>query len=178
MNENSRDLNHPVWDVYDLYRTAHLNVCYYSVKLNRFIWYNFLIEIILAITASSSAVAALWFWDHIVGEIVWKFLGVISALIAVSKPIIKLTEKIRKYEEVLMGYRSLEHDLYIISVLISQNKKYNEEHRTKFMEALGKSGKLIQQSPEVKIDEKLRVECRVKTESELPSKNFYIPKED
>ncbi len=89
MNQNSRDLNHPVWDVYDLYRTARLNVCYYSTKLNRFQSYNFLIEITLAITASSSAVAALWFWEHPVGEIVWKILGVISALLAVSKPILK-----------------------------------------------------------------------------------------
>ncbi len=177
MNENSRDLNHPVWDVYDLYRTARLNICYYSTSLNRFLWHNFLIEIFLAITASSSAVAALWFWDHPVGKIVWKFFAVISALLAVSSPIIKLTEKIHKYEEILMGYRSLEHDLYIIKVLINQNKKYNEEHRTKFIETLEKSGKLLQQSPEVKINEKLRKECRVKTESELPAENFYIPKE-
>ena len=102
----------------------------------------------------------------------------ISALLAVSKPIIKLTEKIRKYEEVLMGYRALEHDLYIITVLISQDKKYNKEHSTKFMEALDKKGKLVQKSPEVKIDEKLRKECRIKTENELPAKKFYIPRED
>ena len=70
MNENSRDLDHPVWNVYDLYRTARLSVCYYSAKLNRFLWYNYLIEYILAITASSSAIAALWFWEHPVGEIV------------------------------------------------------------------------------------------------------------
>lgn len=175
MSDN-RDTSHPVWDVYDLYRTAKFNAMYYSIKLNRYSWLNSCTEIILAITTSSSVVAALWLWDTPIGKQIWKVLLVISAFLAVSKPIIKLTEKIRKYDEILAGYRTLEHDLMKITVLINQSMSYEKIHRSKLLEAIDRKGKLIQKSPEIKVDERLLNKCRLKVEEETPAENFYIPK--
>ena len=172
---NKRDTSHPVWDVYDLYRTAKFSALYYSIKLNRYSWANSCIEVVLAVTTSSSAVAALWLWGTPIGQHIWKILLVVSAFLAVSKPILKLTEKIRKFEEVLIGYRTLEHDLMKITVLINQSMSYEKIHRSKFLEAIDRKGKLIQKSPEIKIDEQLLNKCRLKVEGETPAEKFFIP---
>jgi len=175
---NNRDILHPVWDVYDLYRTAKFNAMYYSIKLNRLVWMNTCIEIILAITTSSSVVAVLWLWNTPIGQYMWKFLSIISAFLAVSKPVLKVTDKIRKYEEVLTGYRTLEHDVMKITILINQSMRYEKIHRSKLLEAIDRKGKLIQQSPEIKFNEKLMKKCRIKIEKELPAEDFFIPKVD
>jgi len=177
MNELPRDINHPVWDVYDLYRDARFSVLYYSEKLNRFKGWNFFIEIVLAITTSSSAVAALWLWNTSFGKEIWKYVLVLSALLAVIKPIIKLTEKVQQYEEVLTGYRGLENDLKIIVVQINQSKKYGTPHKTKLLEALARQGELVKKSPETKPEKKLQVKCRAQVMKALPAEHFFVPED-
>ena len=171
-----RDTTHPVWDVYDLYRTAKLKVCYYSIKLRRYLWMNYCLEICLALTASSSAVAALWFWNTPTGQVIWRGLLIVSAFLAVIKPVIKLTEKIRKYEEVLSGYRILENDLMKITVMIKQSMNYEILHRSKLFEAIDRHGELVQKSPELQTNDKLLAECQNRVKTELPAEKFFIPK--
>jgi len=83
-----------VWGVDDLLRTARLNVKYYSARLAFFQRCNFLLELVLAITAPSSAVAGLWFWKTSTGEFAWTTLGVVAALAAVLKPLLQLDKKV------------------------------------------------------------------------------------
>lgn len=177
MNVQQRDITHPVWDVYDLYRDARLSVLYYSEKLNRYKGLNSFIEIVLAITTSSSAVAVLWLWNTPLGQDIWKYALVVSAVLAVIKPVIKLTEKVQQYEEVLTGYRGLENDLKIIVVQINQSKKYGTLHRTKLLEALTRQGELLKKSPEAKPEKKLRDKCQLQVTKELPAEHFFVPKD-
>ena len=177
MNDKKRDRNHPVWDVYDLYRTARLNVKYYSAKLSRLQRNNLIIEVVLAATVPSSAIALIWFWDTPVGKDVWQWLIAFSAVLALVKPFLKLTERIRRHEEILTGYHILENDLQKIKVLISQDRRYDERHRTRFEEALDRKGQLELKSPEAKIDERLRKEAGQQVQRELPGESFYIPEE-
>jgi len=87
--------DHPVWEVYDLYRTARLNVKYYSELLHRTEIKNFLLDLILLCSAPTSAVAGLWFWETEIGHEVWKYFGVIAAFAAVLKPLfVKLHPKV------------------------------------------------------------------------------------
>ncbi|MDM8553663.1 hypothetical protein QUF75_02900 [Desulfococcaceae bacterium HSG7] len=169
--------NHPVWDVYNLYRISKENVEYFSSKLHSYTKHNTLIEIILAITTASSAVGALWFQNSPFGQQIWKILVTFSAFIAAIKPIINYTDKIRKYEEILTGYRALENDLEKITILIKQSKKYEKIHRSKLFEAIDRHGKLKQKSPEIKIDEKLLKKCQLKVKSLLPSDIFFVPED-
>lgn len=177
MSESPRDINHPVWDIYDLYRDARLSVLYYSEKLNWYKGLNSFIEIVLAITTSSSAVAALWFWNTSLGQEIWKYVLVVSAILAIIKPVIKLTEKVQQYEELLTGYRSLENDLKIIVIQINQSQKYGTPHRTKLMEALLRQGELQKKNPEAKPEKKLQDKCRLQIAKELPPEHFFIPKD-
>src|SRR5207245_5278482 len=90
-----RDPNHAVWEVYDLRRTCRLNVKYYQRLGEKLATQNFRIELILAITAPSSAVAGLVFWQTQTGKIIWGMLGFVAAFLAVAKPLLHLTDKIQ-----------------------------------------------------------------------------------
>ncbi len=84
---------HTVWRVYDLYRFAKTNEMYFSNKLEKYRFRNTFLEIILAITTSSS-VATLWFWKTSLGDQAWKILLVVSTIFAVLKPFLRYTDKI------------------------------------------------------------------------------------
>ncbi len=99
--------NNPVWTVYDKLRTARLNVKYYSRRLEQIERENFWIELILLVTAPTSAIAGLWFWNTEYGSLAWKYLGVIAAVAAILKPLLALTKKIKDFESVVGGYRTL-----------------------------------------------------------------------
>lgn len=177
MSKPTRSRNHPVWDVYDAYRDSKLWVLYYSEKLDRHKRLNSFIEIILAITTSSSAVAALWLWDTALGREIWKYVLAASAILAIIKPIIKLTEKVQRYEEVLSGYRGLENDLKIIIIQIKQSRKYGIPHRTKLTEAVSRQGELQKKNPEAKHETSLIEKCRSQVKKDFPPEHFFIPKD-
>src|SRR5258708_289729 len=102
--------DNPVIDVYNQFRTARLNVKYLEAKLRNWRRQNFWMEFLIAVSASSSAATA-WFFQGDVGTWFWKILTGITALLAIAKPLLKLPEKIRRSEEMLGGYKTLDFDL-------------------------------------------------------------------
>ncbi len=127
---------HPVWTVYDKLRTARLNVKYYSRRLQTLERQNFLIELVLLATAPSSAVAGLWFWEAEYGKVIWQYFGIVAAVTAVLKPLLNLTKRIKEFESVLSGYRTLEYDLMEIKSLVEQKKKYDSALQSEFKKSL------------------------------------------
>lgn len=142
--------NHPVWAVYDKLRTSCLNVKYYSRRLYTLERQNFWIELILLATAPSSAIAGLWFWNTETGRIIWQYFGVVAAVAAILKPSFQLTKKIKEFESVLSGYRTLEYDLREIKSMVEQNKKYDKALQTEFRKALQREKVLVGKTPETK----------------------------
>lgn len=170
-----RNKEHPVWDVYDLRRTARLNVKYYGFKLNRLRKINFWMEFLLALTASS-AVVAFNFWKSHVGSVAWQVLSVLSALLAVAKPLLKYTEKIRGLEEVLTGFRILDHDLKVLGVSIKQKQKYDNELKERFLSAFERMKTLISKEVyEDREDKALIRKLQGEVNKELPPEDFFIP---
>jgi hypothetical protein len=173
MNDTS---NHPVWDVYDLLRTARLNIKYYSHKLTNLKRINFYMEVALAIGAPSSAIGVFYFWNTTYGSIIWKWILGIIAVVALVKPFIKLSDKIGSYEKTVNGYRILEHQVEKNVIQIRQDKSYSEKHRTLLETAIEMEGKLKENDPETKINNKLRKKYQEEVLKELPAKKFYIPR--
>ncbi len=169
--------DHPVWGVYDLYRTARLNVKYYSAKLHRAEVTIFWMNLILLITAPGSSIAGLWFWEEPAGKIIWQYFGAIAAFVAVLKPLLNLTKKIIAYEELRSGYRTLEHDLHEIKELVSQKRKYDNILQTEFRKALKRKGILVRKEPDSKEERKLKKKCEDEVKRELPPNLFYVPEE-
>lgn len=170
---NSR---HPVVDVYDQLRTARLNVRYLEAELRRLGKINFGIEIVLAVSASSTC-AGLWLWNNAFGGDLWKLLSAVAAILAVLKPKINLTKLIQGREELLAGYKTLDHDLQKITILINQRQKYDDELKKNFVSALNRKGELVKMEKQPKLNEKLRLRCYEQVLTELPETSFFVPKE-
>ena len=166
---------HPVWDVYNLLRTARLNVKYYSARLHSLRRCNFLIEIVLAITAPSSAIAGLWFWKYPLGQLTWKYFAIIAAICAIIKPFLKLVDRLQKFEETLTGYRTLDNDLQAIIIEIKQKKTYSEKLKKEFNKAFERKKAISTKEPEINIKTKLREICEAEVIKELPVSSFFIP---
>lgn len=91
------------------------------------------------------------------------------------KPSLGLTKKIKKYEEVLSGYKSLEHDLHEIKELVSQKQSYDKELQNEFKKAFKRKGVLVSNEPGEKDDKNLRACCQREVDAELPAEHFFVP---
>lgn len=169
--------NHPVWGVYDRLRTARLNVKYYGQRLHKFKRWNFWFEFVLLATAPSSAIAALWFWQTESGRMAWQALGVVAAVAAVLRPVLKLTPTITQHEGLVTGYRLLDYDLLGIKTEIEQSGRYEKPLQTEFKKALTKERELVSRAPLEPEDPKLRKRCESEVLSELPLDRFFVPSE-
>lgn len=167
---------HPVWDVYDEFRTARFNVRYYERKLTCLQRKNYLVELVLALSVSSG-VAGLWMWETAVGGIIWKALVTAAAFLAVVKPLAKLADQVQRKSEVLAGWRLLDYGLRKLTVQISQYMKYNDEMRNRFLSLMDTKAVIVQAEPLESIDERLRRRCFDQVNKELPSENFFVPGE-
>src|SRR5438046_8510422 len=102
--------SHAVWDVYDDYRSAMMNVRIQKCYIQRLRRQNYLIEIPLAFVASST-VAGLWFWQGAAAGQAWKYLGALTAFLAVLKPILRIPDKIQERGEILASLSVIENEL-------------------------------------------------------------------
>jgi len=176
MNSQQRNLQHPVWDIYDEYRTARLNVKINEYQLANYKRWNFWIEFILALTASSS-VASFWFWQSATGQAAWKCLFVVTAILAVLKPMLDLSGKIQKFSEILTDFKSLEHDFHKLTILINQHQKYDPEFKEQFYYLLDQKRFINQKTNEGTIRKSKKLEFEDQVINELPAKIFYIPED-
>ena len=119
----------------------------------------------------------MWFWEAPTGKIVWQYLGAIAALVAVVKPLLNLTKKIKAYEELRSGYRALEHDLNEITEMVAQKKKYDNKLQAEFGKAIRRKGVLVSKGPDSKENKRLKRRCEVEVKRELPPEYFYVPEE-
>jgi hypothetical protein len=169
--------DHSVWSVYDKLRTACLNVKYYSRRLRSLERLNFIIELVLAATAPSSAIAALWFWNSDYGQIAWRYLAAVAAFVAVVKPLLGLTKRIKAYEGILSGYRTLEYDLREIRSLVEQKNKYDQSLQADFRKALQREKALVAQNPETTECARVKRKCEQEVRDQFPPEAFYVPEE-
>ena len=174
MNAGKLRKKHPVWSVYNEYKTARLNVRYYERALWKWKRRNLWIEGILAV-ATSSVVAGLWLWSSFVGGWVWKIIITIAAVFAVLKPVVKLTEKIEKRSEVLVSYRILDGEFQKLVMEIEQYNKYSASLRERFMALMNMKKDIASREPMDKIDKKLKSKCVEIVNKELPNEAFHIP---
>lgn len=173
MNTNAE---HPVWDVYNEYRTSRLNVRYYERQLSSLRFKNYLLEFVLAFSVSSG-VMGLWWWETVLGGYIWKALVTLAAFLAVLKPLVRLSDQVQHKSEVLTSWRLLDDSLQQLTILVRQNRKYDTEMRSRLLTLLETKSSIIQREPLESIDEKLRNKCFEQVNQELPADNFFIPEE-
>jgi hypothetical protein len=166
----------PVWSVYDKLRTARLNVKYYGQCLQYLEWINYFFEFSLLVTAPSSAVAGLWLWTTPGGTQVWKVFGGIAAVIALVRPILNLTKRIKDLESILSGYRTLHFDLMEIKTQIEQKGTYDASAESELKKAIQREKILVGRDPESREIAWIKRRCQAEVLAELPTDCFFVPK--
>ena len=169
--------DHPVWSVYDRLRSARLSVKYYCCRIESAERKSFWLELILLVTAPSSAVAGLWFWNNEYGQLAWKIMAIPAAIAAVLKPLLHLTKKIKDYEAVISGYRMLEHDLLELKIGIEQKRKYDTSLQTEFKRVQQRERILVGKNPEARGNPKVKAVCQAEVLRELPTELFFVPED-
>ena len=172
-----RDLNHPVWEVYDLLRTARLNAKYYSGRVAKLQSLQFRLEILIAAVASGSAIASLSIWNTPFGRPVWQAFAIPAAVASVIKPLLNLSDRIRALEEVAAAYRVFEAELRGIELTIRTRQAYDPEMRIQFEKLTGRLKELALKPAEAKEDAKLKRRFQEEVKRELPSTHFLVPEE-
>jgi len=176
-DKDLRNLQHPVWNVYDQLRTSRLNILYYSAKLKFAERLQLIMQLILAAAVPSSAVAGFKIWDFWLGQYAWEIFVSLSSFIAFIQPFIGLQKKIKKLDELVVGYKILYFDLIDIKHKIENDQKYATTHKKVFKAALDRRKKLEIKETGLWENNSLRKKCQEIVKNELPAKYFYIPEE-
>jgi hypothetical protein len=175
--ESALGNNNAIWDIYDNYRTARLNVKYYSCRLAVHERWNTAFEIIIAVAAPSSVISGMWFLKNNTGLELWKWVSAAAAIAGFLKPFLKFGHKIKFYEQTLSGYRSLEYDLYEIILKIRDEGTYSPASKKLFESAMKKKKTLVTNPPETTQVKKLIEKLEQEVLNELPTTSFYFPEE-
>jgi hypothetical protein len=168
---------HAVWGVYDFQRTMLLNVKYYGQKLHSVERQSLWMEVLLAITAPGSAVAAIWLKEVPYGEVLWKLLTALAAFTAIIKPFLRHAQRIKQLERVLVESRQVLSDVEELVYQIRTDRNYSKVSAKYFEKIIKKKRALVRITPESVRDKKLVETCMLEVNEELPTTNFYIPEE-
>lgn len=165
---------HPVWHLYDELRTAKLNVSYYRCVLSRARRWQMAREVVMA-ASGSSGVAGLWLFHTGAGDIIWKSLASLAALIAIYQNVARPTERIRRLETQATGWAQLEHSLAALRRRIHETGRYDAAIQNDLQEILDGKLTIIADISEPHLDTKLRDRCFEDVKRELPAHVFYVP---
>jgi hypothetical protein len=91
-------------EIYNMYRTATLNKLYYGRMLARYQKLNTLLEIMIAIGATSSGISGFTLWQEPYGKEIWGAITLVSGLLAIAKPIMQLNKKVERYSKLFTGH--------------------------------------------------------------------------
>lgn len=166
--------SHPVWNVYDEYRTARLNVHIYEKQLSILRRNNFIMESILALSVSS-VIAGSWLWETSLGGIVWKILITVAGFLAVLKPLLKFADQIQQQAEILTSWRMLDSGLQKLVLSINQYRQYDDEMRNRFFTLMESKSTIVGKEPLQSPSKRLKSECQNQVNNELPADKFFVP---
>src|SRR5207253_3663408 len=135
---------HPVWSVYDEWRTARLNIKCLSWELKRLTRWNRLNEGIIGI-AGASSIGGLSLFNSPPGSYAWKTLGVIAVILGVLKPVFQLNDRRMTKSKLLTGYQVLDHDLDCVAIAVKDRQAYDDVAKNEFRSALNRKKELLTQ---------------------------------
>ena len=90
--------------IYDSLRKTLLNKKYYGRRLATYKAYNFSFELLIALGATGSGGAGFAVWQTSIGTTIWAAVSGLSAILAIAKPLLKLTEQIEIYAKLYGEY--------------------------------------------------------------------------
>lgn len=197
-NQTSSREDHPVWEVYDLLRTARLNELYYAAKLKTLKRRHWWMEIAIAVTTPAAAAAAgvlegdrsaglkwlpavssIVFVDHHREWIVaiWALIAALASFLALAKPFMRLGESIGKVEACHAEYRSIAAEVAEVRSEVRLRHAYIDELQTWFRQIRRRKTYACEREPPEPVDTRLTRKIEARINRELPADAFYVPEE-
>ncbi|MEZ8056080.1 hypothetical protein [Vibrio atlanticus] len=147
------------------------------MKLQNIERLNLFIQVLIAASLPSSAIAGFSYWATESGSQLWGYLLATASFFAFLQPFLKLTDKIKKLDSILNGYLVLDYDMQKLVGKISNAQRYTSAHQKVFESALDRKKNVGIKEKGIKINKTLRDKCTVEVNDELPAKNFFVPKD-
>ena len=162
------------WGIYDEYKTARMNVHYYSDQLASARHTAKVAEWILAIAASSS-VGGLWLFSTLWGGVLWRLVGSAAAFLAVYQVVVRPNEKIAALEQRVVLWRGLDFDLDYLVKRIAALGALPSDSDEELERILSRKRELVLSYVDPKTDDDLLAKCQARVNSELPPESFWQP---
>ena len=166
-----------MWSLYDEFRTARYEKKCYAVMLKNAERKDFWLEIALAVFTPASAVAGLFFWSTPTGQTIWQVCLAVAAVLAVAKPLLRLSEKTGELRNCLGKITMLEHDFHVLTIRINEQGRYDNEMRKRFQDLMNEKGTILSSCIPVDLKRSKCVKMQKDVNHELPAANFFEPVE-
>jgi hypothetical protein len=168
---------HPVWDVYDEYRTTLYQVKAHTHKIHRLRKLSRWMDIALAVFTPSSAVAGIFFWNTQAGKIVWNILILSASVLAISKPFLQFDKQIKALISSLAGYMQLLHELEDLKTNIRLEDGFNDKLRRNFESTRKKKLKVYRNTALFELSRKEQYKLFNEVLREAPTNRFFVPED-
>jgi hypothetical protein len=172
---NADDLYECVKAINNAYRTASMNRKYYGYRLSRVKLLNVGLEILVAV-GTSSAIGAWWIWrSSSAGETAWAILAAAATLLAILKPILKLSDQVERHTKLFVGHGDVYYDLKLIASDLARAKNYTDEIDKNFRRTVERIKELAPED-DPKINDRLRRKSYEEVKREIPVESLWWPR--
>jgi hypothetical protein len=171
------NVNAQLTAIYTLQFRSALNKDYYGAILYKTQWWNGLIEFIIAITATGSGVSGFLalLRDEPYGRWIWGAITLVSALLALGKPIVQLNKRIERLTRLYAGHSDNYTNLVILISRIQRHGRLTPEFLNAFEAAEAKFLELSKDDDPYP-DMKLLASCEAKARKRHPPELAWYPK--
>jgi hypothetical protein len=159
--------------IYNNYRDVLLSRDYYACRLVYLKRCNLYYEVILALGASGSLITGWYIWKTSYGQPVWASLSGVAAVLAILKPIIKISEEVGRYSKLYTGYADLAYDYKQLVNDIKIKSGISEESRRDAVSA-EKRFKSLCVDDDPRPSEKLLRECQRAIKRRVPKFDDWL----
>jgi|SRR5271165_5697336 len=166
--------NHPVWNLYDEFRTARLNVKCIQDELRYWTRISDIFEIVIAF-GSTTSIGGFWFFQSWIGGYLWKTLGTAAVIFTIVRRVYKVPDRVRLREDLLFRYKILEHDFQSLVIEVNQRQAYDRYCKMEFKKLMKKKSEMENHSKGFHPSDRLIDKCEKEVEKELPGSSFFIP---
>jgi hypothetical protein len=157
----------------NLLRTGRMNQFYYAVLLQRYKGFNLCMEILIALTASGSALTAWQFFSTSLGIQIWAVASGLATLLGIIKPMLVLPAKIEQYGKLKTGYLEQFNQLQDLIADIQLGKVTSHDEMIKRYESARDIMRRLEVSGDSSEYRKLLRKCYERVLKEIPADKIW-----
>ncbi|MCU1224231.1 MAG: hypothetical protein JWQ42_2324 [Edaphobacter sp.] len=171
MNKRERGVQ-----LYNLLRTARLNVLYYEESLHRWTIAIRTHDVIVAVTSAASPIAYFKHSSEPIQKQMWFYFTLAAGIAGLLKPIFRLDKQIALYTELVTHYRELHHDLKCLAEDMAANRDFSLQLDKRFQACRLRENDLQKKEPVPQRGKIERLQAMVEREYDLSE--IWLPQEE